>query len=121
MSHQCRPTITFWNRLEGRPRTHDFDRALSAEIRDPLWMLCKQWQMGEFIGDDSGSAILAKLHIHKMHLNKYQAGNEEVKSFDFRTPLEVEVENQKIPFNLKDTEISLDIRLAMGRHWLKVD
>ena len=30
-----RPTITLWNRLEGRPRTTDFERALKAEIRDP--------------------------------------------------------------------------------------
>ena len=44
------PTITMWNRLEGRPRRHDFDRALKAEVRDALWMLTKQWQMGEFTG-----------------------------------------------------------------------
>ena len=42
------PTIMLWNRLEGRPRKEDFDRALRAEVRDPLWMLAKQWQMGEF-------------------------------------------------------------------------
>ena len=42
-----------WNRLEGRPRQHDFDRALKAEVRDALWMLTKQWQMGELTGDDA--------------------------------------------------------------------
>ena len=35
------PTVTVWNRLEGRPRTHDFDRALRAEVRDALWMLTR--------------------------------------------------------------------------------
>ena len=30
------------------------DRALRAEVRDPLWMLTRQWQMGEFQGDDAG-------------------------------------------------------------------
>ena len=49
------PSITEWNRLEARPRTKDFDRALSAELRDALWMLTRQWQMGEFRGDDAGS------------------------------------------------------------------
>jgi len=49
------PTITVWNRLEGRPRRADFDRALKAEVRDPLWMLTKQWQLGEFKADDAGS------------------------------------------------------------------
>ena len=50
------PTVTVWNRLEGRPRTRDFDRALRAEVRDALWMLTRQWQLGEFRGDDAGLA-----------------------------------------------------------------
>jgi hypothetical protein len=36
------PATTRWNRLEGRPRTHSFDRALKAEVRDALWMLTRQ-------------------------------------------------------------------------------
>ena len=55
------PTITTWNRLEGRPRSQSFDRALQAEVRDALWMLTKQWQMGEFRGSDAGSPVFAKL------------------------------------------------------------
>ena len=47
------PSITRWNRLEGRPRTHDFERAMRAEVRDALWMISRQWQMGEFQGDDA--------------------------------------------------------------------
>src|SRR5207253_4888420 len=49
------PTVTVWNRLEVRPRRADFDRALKAEVRDALWMLTKQWQVGEFFADDAGS------------------------------------------------------------------
>ena len=56
------PTLTRYNRLESRPRTDNFSRALRAEVRDALWMLCKQWQMGEFAGDDAGSPVFAKLH-----------------------------------------------------------
>ena len=26
------PTVVMWNRLEGRPRTHNFDKALKAEV-----------------------------------------------------------------------------------------
>jgi hypothetical protein len=44
------PTVGRWNPLEGRPRTQDPDRALRAEVRDPLWMLTWQWQLGEFEG-----------------------------------------------------------------------
>ncbi len=114
------PTITLWNRLEGRPRAENFERALKAEIRDPLWMLSKQWQTGEFRGEDAGSAIMAKVHIKTTALTKYQSAVDKSSVFDKEVPLEVKVENQEIPFRIGDQEISLDLRLLMGRQWLKL-
>ena len=38
------PAITAYNRLEARPRAHDFTRSLRAEVRDALWMITRQWQ-----------------------------------------------------------------------------
>ena len=55
----------------GRART-SFDRALRAEVRDALWMLTKQWQMGEFRGSDAGSPVFAKLQIDTTRLTKYR-------------------------------------------------
>jgi hypothetical protein len=49
------PTVTVWNRLEGRPRSTEFGRALRFEVRDPLWLLTRQWQFGEFEGADAGT------------------------------------------------------------------
>ena len=115
-----RPTITTWNRLEGRPRTEDFDRALKAEVRDGLWMLSRQWQMGEFIGDDAASPVFAKVHMKMTALNKYQPGEGMPQALSSEVPLEVKVEHQPIPFLLMGQEMSLDIRLLMGRHWLKL-
>lgn len=54
------PTVVMWNRLEGRPRRADFSQALKAEVRDPLWMITRQWQWGEFIGEDAGSPVTVK-------------------------------------------------------------
>ncbi|MGF1599107.1 MAG: hypothetical protein ACFCVK_19665 [Acidimicrobiales bacterium] len=51
------PSIITWERMEGRPRTDDMSRALQAEVRDAMWMLSRQWQMGEFIADDGGTAV----------------------------------------------------------------
>ncbi len=62
------PSITGWNRLEGRPRTVAFDRALRAEVRDALWMLSRQWQLGEFHGEDAGSPVLARMHLERTAL-----------------------------------------------------
>lgn len=52
--------ISYLSRLEGRPRDNNLRRALAAEIRDPLWFLCRQWQMGEFAGEDTGSLAYIK-------------------------------------------------------------
>jgi len=51
---------------------------LRAEVRDALWMLCKQWQMGEFLGDDAGSPIYAKMHVKRESITKYQPGENAV-------------------------------------------
>ncbi len=113
------PTVTLWNRLEGRPRTENFDRALKAEVRDPLWMLSKQWQMGEFIGDDAGSPVLAKVHMETTELTKYKGGPAPTEVLEKDIPLEVKVEHQEIAFRQGTIDISLDIRLLMGRQWIK--
>src|SRR5215216_4327014 len=114
------PTILMWNRLEGRPRTNNFDRALKAEVRDALFMLTKQWQMGEFKGDDAGSPIIAKVHVETTKLNKYKAGENATQGFENNVPLEAKVEQRMLPFRAGDQDLSLDIRLLMGRQWLKM-
>src|SRR5262245_16478088 len=112
--------ITFWNRIEGRPRAENFERALRAEVRDALWTLTRQWQMGEFLGDDAGSPIVAKVRIDTTRIRKYRSIHGRVEPFDDGTPLETRVEQMPVPFNLGDHEVALDIRLLMGRYWLKL-
>lgn len=120
VAKKSRPGITVWNRLEGRPRADKFDRALRAEVRDPLWMLTRQWQMGEFRGDDAGSPIFTKVRIETTQLRKYQAANGPVENFDESIPLEARVEQMPIRFAQAGAEMSLEVRLLMGRQWLKM-
>jgi hypothetical protein len=115
-----RPAVMLYNRLEGRARAHDFSRSLKAEVRDPLWLISRQWQMGEFLGDDAASPILAKALLRTSKLNKYQAGIEPAQSLDEDVPLEARVERQAIPFKQAKMPMSLDLRLLMGRQWLKL-
>jgi hypothetical protein len=114
------PTITRWNRLEARPRTASFDRALQAEIRDPLWMLTKQWQMGEFRGSDAGSPTFAQLQIALTRLTKYQPDGQAPQLFEQDVPLEAKVERRPISFISAGRPIAFDLRLAMGREWLRL-
>src|SRR6266481_9806137 len=90
------PSITVFNRLEGRPRTVAFDRALRAEVRDALWMLTKQWQMGEFRGADAGSPVFAKLQIDTTRLTKYRPDAQATQLFEYDLPFEAKVERRPI-------------------------
>lgn len=114
------PTFTRYNRLESRPRTDNFNRALRAEIRDALWMLCKQWQMGEFLADDAGTPVSAKVHIEGQQIAKYKPDDKDTQTFDLETPLEGTVERRPIPFQAGKLPLALDLRLQMGRRWLKM-
>jgi hypothetical protein len=107
-------SLTTWNRLEGRPRTLNFNRALRAEVRDALWLLTKQWQMGEFQGDDAASPIEAKVRITQSRLRNYTAAASGIiEDFDDAIPLEAKVERRPVAFTLQ-------LQLLMGRQWLKM-
>ena len=56
-----KPTIVAYNRLEVSPRSSEYERSLRGEVRDPLWMLARQWQVGEFEGEDGGSVFNIKV------------------------------------------------------------
>jgi hypothetical protein len=113
--------LTFaWSRLEGRPRTNNFDRALKAEVRDALWMLTKQWQMGEFEGDDAGSPVVSKLCTSTSEVDKYKANDQKVQPLDKDVPFEANVEQRPLPFATLTQAICLDLRLVMGRRWLQL-
>src|ERR1700681_1342261 len=102
------PTVTVWNRLEGRPRRADFDRALKAEVRDPLWMLCKQWQIGEFKADDAGSPVLAKVRMRSAPVTKYQPKGDATEPFEANVPLETKVEQRILRWVLNGQRVHLD-------------
>jgi hypothetical protein len=48
-------------RLEPTPRAEGIDEGLAARIHDPLWLLARQWQMGEFRGQDAGTPALVQV------------------------------------------------------------
>lgn len=107
------PTIVTWDRLEPRPRKEDFDKSLQAPVRDALWMLTRQWQMGEFQGEDAATPIFAKIQTNTTRLTKFRDRTGNVRPMDYSQPLETRVE--QMPFVL-----TLDLRLQMGRRWLKM-
>ncbi len=117
LTQQLFPTITVWNRLEGRPRENDFSRALKAEVRDPLWMLTKQWQLGEFQADDAGSPVFAKLRMRTAPVTKYQPGGAATEPFESNVPMEVKAEQRVLQWQWNGQKMRFDLRAQLGRQW----
>ncbi|XXF74950.1 hypothetical protein P2318_17915 [Myxococcaceae bacterium GXIMD 01537] len=108
------PTVSTWNRLEPRPRQDGLGRALRAEVRDALWLLTRQWQVGEFKAEDAGSPILAELKARLSTLKHYApAQGGAASTLTAEVPLEVLVEREAAP-------LDLGLRLEMGRHFLRM-
>lgn len=53
-------SVTTWNRIEPRVRSDTWN-SLEARLYDPLWLLARQWQVGEFAAEDAGSPIVVSL------------------------------------------------------------
>lgn len=46
-----------WTRLEPQSVSGDPTPGLEARVHDPLWLLTRQWQFGEFAAEDAGSPV----------------------------------------------------------------
>ena len=114
------PTITMWNRQEGRPRTDNFTRALRAEVRDALWMLARQWQLGEFQGDDAGTPVKVKAQISTSPFDRFKPGGAPFQAMPASIPLETLAERKRIPMGTAQQPMHLDLRLQAGRHWTRL-
>lgn len=98
-----------YNRLEPQPYQDDFQTSLRAEIHDALWMITRQWQYGEFQGEDTGSAIWADVEMDYTGITRFAyegqqptllmktAGNTTTEPF----PPEALAEAEPVPFNWK--------------------
>ena len=107
------PALTCWNRLEGSPRSQDLTRSLRAEVRDPLWMLTRQWQLGEFRFDNAGSPCLTKVQVQTTPIQAMKGRAGLVQAYDPTVPLETLVERRPI-------RLTYPVRLQIGQYWLKL-
>jgi hypothetical protein len=120
------PRVVAFNRLETRPRTLDFTRSLRAEVRDPLWMLTRQWQFGEFQGEDAASPVTARIAYKHDPIDRVALGDGDAAAFDpGAIPLEAYVERESLPLILRETasgELFSDLVVAIrwGKQFLRL-
>jgi hypothetical protein len=96
-------SITTWTRLEPQPREGSMQRSLQAQVRDPLWFLARQWQVGEFLGDDAGSPVQATLGVEQRSITTYRPGADDSKTtaIDPKLPIETHVEREAVILQMR--------------------
>ena len=55
--------IEWLRRLEPLPPYGDLQRGFANEVADPLWMLGRQWQLGEHAGEDAGAPVAVRMTV----------------------------------------------------------
>jgi hypothetical protein len=79
------------------------EAGLEMRVHDPLWLLARQWQFGEFQGEDAGTPIWAACYGTDMPLALYLPGPVaghaagDVVDYASERPLEVLVEREAPP------------------------
>ena len=97
-SKTCEP-FRAWNRLEPRTRDKEFDKELECGVHDALWMLTRQWQMGELQGEDTGSAIFAKIQMRTTRISNIKTAKGPVEHYTEGEPLEKHIEQIPVRYD----------------------
>ncbi len=120
-------SITSWVRLEPRIRNADMNAGLQARIYDPLWLLTRQWQVGEFQGEDNGSPASARWRGEVAPLTRYFPGTlaDDKKTVAGQaydrgtTPLETLVERERVR-PAANEPARLRFAAEAGQHFLRM-
>lgn len=59
-NNNSKVTTSQSTRLETRTRDGNITDSLRFRVHDALWLLTRQWQLGEFKGNDAGTAVAVK-------------------------------------------------------------
>ena len=83
-----------WTRIEPQVEDPTLQEGLRAEVADPLWLLARQWQMGEFRGEDVGTPILATVETAEDPPQVLLVGGQ-ARVLDGTEPIETLVERER--------------------------
>ncbi len=104
MGQQAAPYIPFWRRIEPRCRNNNFAPGLKTASADPLWLIARQWQVGEFQGEDTGSPINVDFTTISQNITHAALGGSNrvnIKVDENSPPLEMLVEREYIELDCR--------------------
>lgn len=88
---------TVWERLEPVTRNENLDGTLHGRLADPLWLLSRQRQFGEFAGEDAGSPVNVHIDYEQDDLTGISLG-ETTRPYEPQSepPLEALIEREPV-------------------------
>ena len=103
-------------RLEPTPRAPGIEEGLAARVHDPLWLLTRQWQLGEFHAQDAGTPAIVRVAGNTTAVNAWRGGGQASWTpFDSGlTPIDALVEPED------ETAPSLRERIEAGAHFQRL-
>ena len=66
-----------WTRLEPQSSSGDPRPGVEARVHDPLWLLGRQWQLGEFEGEDAGTPLTVRVVTRTVAVDRWAAGDDD--------------------------------------------
>jgi len=73
-----------WTRLEPVSATGDPRPGLESRVHDPLWLLARQWQFGEFAGEDAGTPLTVRVVTNTAKIDRWADERGEVRALDYK-------------------------------------
>jgi hypothetical protein len=118
-------SITSWTRLEPQCANADIGVSSNARLFDPLWLMTRQWQIGEFQGEDTGSLVQARVRATNAALTRCYFGelsaNTAAPPYDpTRAPLEALVERRRMRADDDNDSRMLTLAVDAGLHFLRM-
>ena len=65
-----------WTRLEPQSATGDPRPGIEARVHDPLWLMGRQWQLGEFAGEDAGTPLTVRVATRTIPIDRWAPGDD---------------------------------------------
>lgn len=102
-------------RYETLTRAQGIEEGLAARVHDPLWLLARQWQFGEFRHEDAASPAFVDVATERHQLDEWRPGTgNEWSAYDAATePLERLVEQE--PAGVPSPRLRLEGGLVLRR------
>ena len=64
-----------WTRLEPQGSAGDPRPGIEARVHDPLWLMGRQWQLGEFEGEDAGTPLTVRVVTRTAAVDRWASGD----------------------------------------------